>query len=110
MVNLTVTRRPFQSPVALAISSPTSVSLLAFSSGNARAQHLTHTLGRETERTDLGSERGRGTDFTTRRTEVDNLNLGGIDLGSFGYVSAWRWREAWLLNKANSLVARRALN
>ena len=40
------------------------------------------TLGRETERTDLGGERGGGTDFTTGRTEVDDLDLGGIELGS----------------------------
>jgi len=40
------------------------------------------TLGRETERTDLGGESGRGTDFTTGRTEVDHLDLGGIELGS----------------------------
>ena len=40
------------------------------------------TLGRETERTDLGSEGGGGTDFTTGRTEVDDLDLGGIELGS----------------------------
>jgi hypothetical protein len=40
------------------------------------------TLGRETERTDLGGESGGGTDFTTGRTEVDDLDLGGIELGS----------------------------
>jgi hypothetical protein len=40
------------------------------------------TLGRETERTDLGGKGGGGTDFTTGRTEVDDLDLGGIELGS----------------------------
>ena len=40
------------------------------------------TLGRKTKRTNLGRECGRGTDFTTRRTEVDDLDLGGIELGS----------------------------
>lgn len=40
------------------------------------------TLWRQTERTDLGGECGRGTDFTTSRTEVDDLNLGGIEFGS----------------------------
>jgi hypothetical protein len=42
-----------------------------------------HTLRRETERTDLGRKCGRGSDFTTRRTEVDDLDLAGIELGSF---------------------------
>jgi hypothetical protein len=41
-----------------------------------------HTLRRETKRTDLGGERGRGTDFTTSGTKVDDLDLGGIELGS----------------------------
>jgi hypothetical protein len=41
------------------------------------------TLRRQTEGTDLGGERGGGTDFTTGRTEVDDLDLGGIELGSF---------------------------
>lgn len=40
------------------------------------------TLRRQTKRTDLGSECGRGTDFTTGRTEVDDLDLGGIEFGS----------------------------
>jgi len=50
---------------------------------------FTNLLGRKTKRTNLGRECGRGTDFTTRRTEVDDLDLGGIELGS--------WVElAWL--------------
>jgi hypothetical protein len=40
------------------------------------------TLGGETKGTDLGSERRGGTNFTTGGTEVDDLNLGGIELGS----------------------------
>lgn len=40
------------------------------------------TLWRQTEGTDLGGECGGGTDFTTSRTEVDDLNLGGIELRS----------------------------
>ena len=89
MVNLTVTRRPFQSPVALAISSPTSAGSLAVArKGECAARSAValyqgvRTLGRETERTDLGGESGGGTDFTTGRTEVDDLDLGGIELGS----------------------------
>ena len=34
---------------------------------------FTDLLGRETERTNLGGEGGRGTDFTTGGTEVDDL-------------------------------------
>jgi len=66
---------------------------------------FTDLLWRQTERTDLGGERGRSTNFTTSRTEVDNLHLGGIDLGSFGNVSAWRFRRAWLLKKSNFQTA-----
>jgi hypothetical protein len=40
------------------------------------------TLGRETERTDLGGKSGRGTNLTTGGTEVDDLDLGGVELGS----------------------------
>ena len=40
------------------------------------------TLGRKTKGTDLGSERRRGTDFTTSGSQVDDLNLGGIEFGS----------------------------
>ena len=63
------------------------------------------TLWRQTERTDLGGERGGGTDFTTRRTEVDDLNLGGIELGSWSVVSLAVTADqkddthAWLVRK-----------
>lgn len=44
---------------------------------------FTDLLGRKTERTDLGRKGGRGTDLTSGGTEVDNLLLVGIELGSF---------------------------
>jgi hypothetical protein len=44
---------------------------------------FTDLLGRKTERTDLGRKSGRGTDLTSGGTEVDNLLLVGIELGSF---------------------------
>jgi hypothetical protein len=43
---------------------------------------FTDLLGRETERTDLGGKSGRGTNLTTGGTEVDDLDLGGVELGS----------------------------
>ena len=45
------------------------------------------TLWRQTEGTNLGRKRGRGTDLTTGRAEVDDLNLGGIELGSWIFVN-----------------------
>ena len=44
---------------------------------------FTDLLGRKTERTDLGRKGGRGTNLTSGGTEVDNLLLVGIELGSF---------------------------
>ena len=44
---------------------------------------FTDLLGRKTEGTDLGRKGGRGTDLTSGGTEVDNLLLVGIELGSF---------------------------
>ena len=44
---------------------------------------FTDLLGRKTERTDLGRKGGGGTDLTSGGTEVDNLLLVGIELGSF---------------------------
>lgn len=49
---------------------------------------FTDLLGRKTERTDLGRKGGRGTDLTSGGTEVDNLLLVGIELGSFTIISA----------------------
>ena len=46
------------------------------------------TLWRQTERTDLGRKGGGGTDLTSSGTEVDNLLLVGIELGSFTIISA----------------------
>lgn len=43
---------------------------------------FTDLLGRQTQRTDLGSEGGRGTNFTTGGAKVDDLDLIGIELGS----------------------------
>lgn len=43
---------------------------------------FTDLLGGETKRTDLRGEGGRGTDFTTSGPKVDDLDLGGIELGS----------------------------
>lgn len=43
---------------------------------------FTDLLGRQTQRTDLGSEGGRGTNFTTGGAKVDDLHLIGIELGS----------------------------
>ena len=62
---------------------------------------FTDLLGRKTERTDLGRKGGRGTDLTSGGTEVDNLLLVGIELGSFVDVSVWRYRKAWLLEMSN---------
>ena len=44
---------------------------------------FTDLLGRKTERTDLGRKGGRGTDLTSGGTEVNDLLLVGIELGSF---------------------------
>jgi hypothetical protein len=44
---------------------------------------FTDLLGRKTERTDLGRKSGRGTDLTSGGTEVNDLLLVGIELGSF---------------------------
>jgi hypothetical protein len=43
---------------------------------------FTDLLGRQTEGTDLGSEGGRSTHLTTGGTEVDDLLLVGVELGS----------------------------
>jgi hypothetical protein len=49
---------------------------------------FTDLLGRKTEGTDLGRKSGGGTDLTSGGTEVDNLLLVGIELGSFTIISA----------------------
>jgi hypothetical protein len=46
-----------------------------------------HTLWRETEGTNLGRKRGRGTDFASSCAEVDDLDLVGIEFGSCRAVS-----------------------
>ena len=127
IVNWTVTRRPFQSPVALAISSPTflgdcgitrsvyavviaalydpSLPLLLRHSYDTRTCvpppnariilvqfskflvpppiHAARKAGErttyETERTDLGSESGGRSDFSSGGPEVDDFNLEGVD-------------------------------
>lgn len=43
---------------------------------------FTDLLGRQTQRTDLGSQSGLGTDFTTSHTQVNDLHLIGVELGS----------------------------
>lgn len=44
---------------------------------------FTDLLGRQTKGTDLGGERGLGADLTTSHTQVDDLHLIGIELGSY---------------------------
>lgn len=44
---------------------------------------FTDLLGGETKRTDLGGKSGRGTDLTSGGTEVNDLLLVGVELGSF---------------------------
>lgn len=44
---------------------------------------FTDLLGRQTQRTNLGSERRLGADLTTSHTQVDDLHLIGIELGSY---------------------------
>lgn len=43
---------------------------------------FTNLLGRQTQGTDLGSQRRLGTDFTTSHTQVNDLHLIGVELGS----------------------------
>lgn len=43
---------------------------------------FTNLLGRKTKRTDLGGKCGLRTNLTTGGTEVDNLHLSGVELGS----------------------------
>ena len=43
---------------------------------------FTNLLGRQTERTDLGSQSGLGSDLTTSHTQVNDLHLIGVELGS----------------------------
>merc|ERR1712107_703054 len=64
ILSCTMTLRPFQSAVALAMSSP--------------------ILGGKTKRTDLGGKRAGGADFATDRPQVDELHLIGVELGSHG--------------------------
>lgn len=42
---------------------------------------LTNLLGGQTEGTDLGGEGGRGTNLSTHGSQVDDLNLTGVELG-----------------------------
>merc|ERR1719382_1548750 len=58
----TVTFKPFQSPVALAISSP--------------------IFGRQTEGSNLGSQGGSRSNFPSNSSQVDILHLIGVELGS----------------------------
>jgi hypothetical protein len=44
---------------------------------------FTDLLGRQTKGTDLGGERRLGADLTTSHTQVDDLHLIGIELGSY---------------------------
>ena len=44
---------------------------------------FTNLLGRQTERTDLGSQNGLGSDLTTSHTQVNDLHLIGVELGSY---------------------------
>jgi len=44
---------------------------------------FTDLLWRETERTNLWRKSGGGTNLTTGGTEVDDLDLGGIELWSY---------------------------
>jgi hypothetical protein len=44
---------------------------------------FTDLLGGQTQRTNLGSERRLGADLTTGHTQVDDLHLIGIELGSY---------------------------
>lgn len=44
---------------------------------------FTDLLGGETKRTNLRSQSRRGTNLTTGGTEVDDLDLTGIELGSY---------------------------
>lgn len=82
MVNWTVTRRPFQSPVALAMSSPTFLGdyevekeqtgrrVSGWFGWSFRVERLgTH----KTQRTDLGGQSGRSSDLTSGGSEVDDL-------------------------------------
>lgn len=43
---------------------------------------FTDLLGRQTKGTDLGSQSGLGTDLTTSHTQVNDLHLIGVELGS----------------------------
>lgn len=98
MVSLTVTRRPFQSPVACAHISDTAPCVVARPSGFLEGGRVedaylcdifTDLLRRQTERTDLGGERGRGADLTTGRAQVDDLYLIGVELGCYiSYILA----------------------
>ncbi|KAI9367870.1 hypothetical protein BJX61DRAFT_526488 [Aspergillus egyptiacus] len=54
---------------------------------------FTNLLGRQTERTDLRSQSGLGSDLTTSHTEVDDLHLIGVELRSYPMgkcQSPWR--------------------
>lgn len=108
IVSWTVTRRPFQSPVALAMSSPTFLGdypgtrKKVASDACVPSWFAHHPPTHETQGTDLGSQSGRRTDLTTNGTEVDDLgapvsfclvpsslscfpthlDFGGVDLGS----------------------------
>lgn len=44
-------------------------------------------LGRETERTNLGGEGSLSTDFTTSGPQVDDLDLIGVELGSYTIIT-----------------------
>jgi hypothetical protein len=44
---------------------------------------FTDLLGRQTQRTDLGGERRLGADLTTSHTQVNDLHLIGVELGSY---------------------------
>lgn len=78
MVSWTVTRRPFQAEVALAISSPTFLGdyLGKVDERAWRTDKLWRAY--QTKRTDLGGQ-GRGsTDLSSGCPQVDDLNLGGV--------------------------------
>lgn len=78
MVSWTVTRRPFQAEVALAISSPTFLGdyLCKVDERAWRTDKL--WCAYQTKRTDLGGQ-GRGsTDLSSGCPQVDDLNLGRV--------------------------------
>lgn len=78
MVSCTVTRRPFQLAVALAISSPTFLGDYRVKVSRKFEGSSCSATTYETQGTNLGSKGGRGSYFTTGSPEVDNFDLIGV--------------------------------